>query len=749
MTTAETPVEHALSYAAWGWRVVPIRPGGKHPADVPRWQEAATTDADLIKAWWQRWPTHGVGIATGRASGVFVLDVDVSGNKAGDATLADLEATHGALPSTVETVTGSGGRHLYFRWPEGTDIRNDAGHRLGLGLDVRGEGGQVLAPPTVHPNGTAYAWESLGDPFDGVAPAEAPAWLLELLTEEAQPANPRADRATYTGEPRPGDKFAASVTWPQLLLADGAEFIAERVDHRSGHRYELWARPGCQADHGNVHAGATLYYGGTDLLKVHTTAWPGLEADKTYTRFGYFAATRYGGDHARAAAELRRRQGDDDIRSWVDEAPYQAPAPPAVASGTDEGMAPAPEGDETTWEPTDLEPFMDDDYEPIEPAVLRRADGRALLYAARTNVLMGESGGGKSWVALLACAEVLLDGGTAGYVDLEDHPRSIVDRLRALGVPKATIRARFVYWRPDRAAGPDALERIDRLIVEREIRVLVIDSVGEAMALQGLKQNDDDEVARWFRRVPKRWASLGPAVILVDHVPKDPDGPKLFAIGSQRKRAAVDGVQWRVDQVRSFAKGKPGALTLTCGKDRNGGFAHHLVHAEIAVDPSEDGKVVQMAVAVPEGRDAAGHVMRPTVLMERVSRWLELNPASSGRQIEQAVRGKSTAVRLAVKVLTDEGWVAPLDGGAKGILHSVVRPFREVEDLVDNPERVPASQARPERVPDAVSTTERGARPRVPPLVTDEGDGDAPHGSKCTQEELSASLDADPYPGLL
>jgi replicative DNA helicase len=312
MTTTTSPLDHALAYAARGWRVVPIRPGGKHPADVPRWQEAATTDVELIGEWWRRWPAHGVGIATGRSSGLWVLDVDVSGDKRGDETLADLVATYGPLPDTVEVVTGSGGRHLYFAWPDDAEIRNDQAGRLGPGLDVRGEGGQVLAPPTIHPNGTPYAWEASGDPFDGIAVARAPAWLVELLTSTTT-STPRAERSAYTGEPRPGDVFAAAVTWPELLVADGATFLGERVDHRSGTRYEIWARPGAD------HTSATLYYGGTDLLKVHSTSWPSLREGQTYTKFGFFVAVRYGGDFARATRELAARQAQGDLAEWVGE----------------------------------------------------------------------------------------------------------------------------------------------------------------------------------------------------------------------------------------------------------------------------------------------------------------------------------------------------------------------------------------------------------------------------------------------
>lgn len=303
-----TPLDAALAYATYGWRVVPIKPGDKRPP-MTEWQDKATTDEALIRQWWEHWPDHGVGIATGSVSDLFVLDVDVSDGKQGDETLADLEATYGALPPTVEVLTGSGGRHLYFRMPDGEPVHNDAGKRLGPGLDIRGEGGQVLAPPTVHPNGRRYEWETEGDP-ELVDVAVPPDWLVILLTAVPEPPTPRVSRLT-SSEDRPGDRWAAQTDWADLLTADGATHLSTRTDHRSRESYEMWARPGVD------HASGTLYYRGSDVLKVFSSEWVVngvlLEQDATYTKFGYWAATRHGGDHAAAARALA---GDVDL-SWA------------------------------------------------------------------------------------------------------------------------------------------------------------------------------------------------------------------------------------------------------------------------------------------------------------------------------------------------------------------------------------------------------------------------------------------------
>lgn len=121
------------------------------------WTNAATTSVDQCREWWTgQYRDCGVCIVTGKASGLWVLDVDVADGKRGAATLKALLAERGRekMPPTYTVRTPSGGMHFYFKHPtDGSTIRNDAGSKLGPGLDVRGEGGQVVAPPT-----PGYSW---------------------------------------------------------------------------------------------------------------------------------------------------------------------------------------------------------------------------------------------------------------------------------------------------------------------------------------------------------------------------------------------------------------------------------------------------------------------------------------------------------------------------------------------------------------------------------------------------------------
>jgi hypothetical protein len=113
----------------------------------------ATRDPEVLREWWRGRPRSNLGLPTGPENGIVVLDVDPADG--GAASLRSLLRRHGPLPRTVEARTGGGGRHLYFRHP-GTTVPSRNGWRPGL--DVRGDGGYVVASPSLHRSGRRYAW---------------------------------------------------------------------------------------------------------------------------------------------------------------------------------------------------------------------------------------------------------------------------------------------------------------------------------------------------------------------------------------------------------------------------------------------------------------------------------------------------------------------------------------------------------------------------------------------------------------
>jgi hypothetical protein len=162
----------ALGYIRQGIAIFPLRPHGKTPLTAHGLKDAST-DPAVVTAWWQQWPEANIGIVTGGKASFWVLDID---GAEGENTLSALEEKYGALPQTVEVITGGGGRHLYFQYPQQGAIFNSAG-RLGLCLDVRGNGGYVVAPPSIHETGRRYEFSV--DSHDWILPA--PAWLVDLV----------------------------------------------------------------------------------------------------------------------------------------------------------------------------------------------------------------------------------------------------------------------------------------------------------------------------------------------------------------------------------------------------------------------------------------------------------------------------------------------------------------------------------------------------------------------------------------
>jgi hypothetical protein len=182
----------ALDYAARGWRVIPLhhivegvctcekdcgKSKGKHPRTCNGVKDG-TTDAETIRRWWEETPLANIGVCTGQASGVFMLGPD--GNR-GIADLAKMEGKYGLLPLTPRAKSGSGGRHCYFAWPSEGGIINRRNHQ-GLAIDVRGEGGHFVAPPSRNANGP-YVWE---DHPAQVPLAEASEWLLQLCRADGK-----------------------------------------------------------------------------------------------------------------------------------------------------------------------------------------------------------------------------------------------------------------------------------------------------------------------------------------------------------------------------------------------------------------------------------------------------------------------------------------------------------------------------------------------------------------------------------
>lgn len=212
----------ALDAEARGWSVVPlhsVRAGtctcgspwcpapGKHARVAwKRYMEHGAGPSQL-QHWWRRWPGANVGVVTGTVSDLVVLDVDP--RHGGGGSLAALEAVHGRLPPTVEVRTGGGGRHLYFSHPGGAVTSGP----IAPGLDVKGDGGLVVCPPSIHASGDTYAWQK------GRAPGETPLarppdWLLRPARGGGRPSAWR-DAAEVPAR-TPGERAEFAGLWARI-----------------------------------------------------------------------------------------------------------------------------------------------------------------------------------------------------------------------------------------------------------------------------------------------------------------------------------------------------------------------------------------------------------------------------------------------------------------------------------------------------------------------------------------------------
>jgi hypothetical protein len=175
-----TQLDCALKYAALGIPVFPTKPD-KTPYTQNGFKNA-TTDPEQIRAWWKKHPDAGIGVPTGKASGLIVLDIDP--DKGGDESLSMLVLEHGDLPPTSHAKTPRNGDHFYFKDPTETEVRNSES-KIGKGIDIRGNGGYAVLPGC----DPGRRWTNALDA------AEAPAWLVELAVAKKTRETVKTDKA--------------------------------------------------------------------------------------------------------------------------------------------------------------------------------------------------------------------------------------------------------------------------------------------------------------------------------------------------------------------------------------------------------------------------------------------------------------------------------------------------------------------------------------------------------------------------
>lgn len=383
----------------------------------------------------------------------------------------------------------------------------------------------------------------------------------------------------------------------------------------------------------------------------------------------------------------------DDADEWnpPDPGGYYVPAPQPDARQAEIGTRPDDQPMRPTWAPVDLSAILSGDYRPPEPVYFLRADGVALLYPGLTHSFHGESESGKSLLVQIETARLLAAGKRVLYIDCESDPVSVVGRLVQFGAPTEALGSdRFLYVHPETDPRRTAEQPAWEALLSQTFALAVIDGVTAALGLLGAESKDNDQVTKWMYAIPDRLARrTGAATVLIDHVTKDAQTRGRYAIGGQAKLAAITGAAYVVEiDGRPIGDGKEGVVALRLSKDRPGYLRARCgpyrpsdrtqVAAHVVIDSTGDKP--QVRVLAPTERSDEPAAFRPTVYMEKVSRFIEGEPGCSSSAIEKGVGGKSPARRAALAILVTEGYVLVQPGARNAQLHTSARPYRERDD---------------------------------------------------------------------
>lgn len=325
----------------------------------------------------------------------------------------------------------------------------------------------------------------------------------------------------------------------------------------------------------------------------------------------------------------------------------------------------------------DADAILADGLEPDEPVMLTRTDGAGLLYAGRLHVLQAEPSSGKGWIAITAGLQVVELGGIVWYIDLEDTGRNIMRRCQEAG---ATIDrdflTRFRHLSFPAKLGAVELGELTARAGDAPPDLVIIDSVAEAMSRQGLDEDAANDCITWANLLPRPLAAqTGCAVLLIDHVVKDPEKRGRYGRGSGAKLGMVD-VAYNVKVRAPFSRTRAGHTDLVIDKDREGAVgAPNETAATVKITPHAAGSRVVVVVDPYTAEMVKTDTWRPTMLMEKVSRAVEESvtpmPATTVRALVHTENPK--LLKEALARLLAEGFL--VEQGRPKTLRSV-RPFR-------------------------------------------------------------------------
>ncbi|MBU3870256.1 AAA family ATPase [Streptomyces sp. 4503] len=314
------------------------------------------------------------------------------------------------------------------------------------------------------------------------------------------------------------------------------------------------------------------------------------------------------------------------------------------------------------WAPVDIAAAWET-AEAEEQADVGRLSGDmpiGIFYRGKINGVHAESEAGKSWLACLIVVQEIQAGRYVAYIDFEDDAASIVRRLKLLGASRRDVVTFFQYHSPTGPLTEDDEQEFQRLI-SLEGTLVIFDGMTEAMAMEGLKGNDAEDVASWHAKMTKPFAAAHWAVVVLDHVPHD--GKR--AIGSQHKKSALTGVSYLLEPVRPIGKGVAGKSRLKVEKDRGAWVRSHAIpgptpqhFADLVIN--FEGTSLPTANLWPAVQtDNKGYKAEPPERVRNdILAFLTESPGASKSAIRRAVKGATADKDWALEWLIDHDQVS-------------------------------------------------------------------------------------------
>jgi hypothetical protein len=451
------------------------------------------------------------------------------------------------------------------------------------GIDVRGDGGQIVVAPTLHPSGKRYEWKR--DPFEHLI-LPPPAWLddalrpdvdnlVRLIGPPIRVAPPPAPGAVA----RPDNDQDSIAAWVRDHYGFTEQLEADGWTLHSSPRPDQtwWTRPGKARRDGH----SAVLHGIDGPLVVFSTACPaGLATIGTPTQdrsgytlslFDYMAGMRFGGDRSAFAADARRTRIRLENRTQIS-------SKDTVAILTLDNTKTRPDEDFI-----ELTQWWDDPPPPKSPEMCITTEGKGFFYLGDLNWVHGDSGSGKTWLALHGARQLVESGRPVIWIHYEDPtPNTVVSRLKQIGAKRADVLERFHFWNHE--GGPMDTPALIEASRKVDAAMVVLDSVGEAMAAAGCDENHDLQVGQWLANGPRAIVNAGYGFLAIDHSTKAHE-TKFHPSGSKRKRAAVTGANVLTEMARaSTIHGDDGLYRVFVGKDRHGNWPQGQLAGYLRVD---------------------------------------------------------------------------------------------------------------------------------------------------------------------